>query len=203
MGKLSFSPIEGTQNVPLERRSGTDINNRNNYGTAGYIPPGIYFLHYHRFDATFGGRHRLGLSDERCTDVIGRRAGGAPVDRSNVQFHIAFNDLNEFQPSISEGCITLRRDGFDRLFPGGFFGNSSPLPNCGGHALPPELSFNGGGNILVFVTDVSDANLQTRQYNLMRRIVFGDIDFGITSQIFDDNNPALDQLRARWYIGGP
>jgi hypothetical protein len=198
-GKLAFAGVPGAQSVKLERRSGTDIENRGNYGTGAYVPPGVYFLHYHRFDGTHGGRPRLGLSDARCGEVIGRRAGGAPVNRNNLQFHIAYNDLAEINPDVSEGCVTLRRAEFGALFPGTFFGADSPLPGCASHTTPTPYS--GAGNILVFITDATDAAIHQRQLTLFQDMVRGGAEAGLTSASFTSGSAELAALRNRWYTG--
>lgn len=198
-GKLAFAGVASAQSVNLERRSGTDVTNHGNYGTGSYIPPGVYFLHYHRFDPTHGGRPRLGLSDARCGEVIGRRAGGAPVDRRNLQFHIAFNDLAEIEPDVSEGCVTLRRAEFGTHFPSTFFGADSPLPACASHTTPTPYS--GAGNILVFVTDARDAAIHQRQLRFFQSLVRGDAGAGVTGASFVSGSAELGALRNRWYTG--
>jgi hypothetical protein len=197
--RLTFGGVSGAQGVNLERRSGTDVTNRGNYGTSAYIPPGVYFLHYHRLDPTHGGRPRLGLSDARCGEVIGRRAGGAPVDRLNLQFHIAYNDLAEFEPNVSEGCVTLRRAEFGQLFPASFFGADSPLPGCTSHTTP--AAFAGAGRILVFVTDASDAAVHQRQLALFQKIVRGEAGSGLVAAHFNSGSAELGAFRARWNTG--
>jgi hypothetical protein len=200
-GKITFTGVPGAQSVNLERRSGTDVTNRGNYGTGAYVPPGIYFLHYHRFDPTHGGRPRLGLGDARCGEVIAKRTGGAPLDREHVQFHIAFNDLAEITPKVSEGCVTLRRAEFESLFPASFFSADSPLPGCSGDPTPTPYS--GAGRILVFITDATDAGIHGRQVAFFRSLIRGEASGGVTAANFVSGSAELQSLRTRWYSGLP
>jgi hypothetical protein len=164
-GRLTFSKVSGAQDVQLERRSGADINNKNNYGTDGYIPPGIYFLHYHRFDSSSQqARHRLGLNDRKCDENISVRVGNQTITRNNLQFHVAFNDLEDFHPGVSKGCITLTTQRFFESFRDNFFGTNSPLPSCGSHQ--PPTNYSGQGNILVFVTDGTNSQRQKNQLKI-------------------------------------
>lgn len=200
-GRLAFSGVPGAQNVSLERRSGADVTNKGEYGKSAYIPPGIYFLHYHRFDPSHGGRPRLGLSDARCDERINARSGGAPVTRSGVQFHIAYNNLAEMEPDVSEGCVTLRRAEFGTLFPTPFFGAESPLPACGGHTTP--TAYGGAGKILVFVTDASDLAIHQRQVAMFQALLTGSSSAGVTPSVFVSGSAELRGLRDRWYVGIP
>lgn len=203
-GRLTFSPVPSAQNIPLERRSGVDITNRNNYGTDGYIPPGIYFLHYHRFDSgSHQARHRLGLSDRKCGETIRAQVGQQSIERTNLQFHVAFNDLEDFHPDVSKGCITLTTQRFFELFRDNFFSDSSPLPTCGGHQTP--AAYAGQGNILVFVTDAADSQKQQGQLQIFNNILSGATANGLVAADFGAGAPtqALATLRTTWRAGLP
>src|SRR5579871_1196216 len=160
-GTIQFSPVSGAQDVPVERNSTADFTNFSNYGTGGFIPPGVYFLHYHRIDLSISIRHRLGLSDQPGAETI--FSGPANVQRTALQFHIAFNNLAEFNQHVSEGCITLKTENFSRLYPDALFDNSqSPL--AAGSADANELQLQGStSNVLVFVTDVLSPGAQDQQ----------------------------------------
>jgi len=107
-GSLQFASIPGVQNINVERNSAKDFTNKANYGTNGFVPPGIYSLHYHRLDPSLGQvRHRLGMSDDPGGETIRTTIPTPPVTRKSIQFHKAFNDLASFSASVSEGCITL------------------------------------------------------------------------------------------------
>lgn len=203
-GRLTFTLVQGAQNISLERRSGVDMTNRNNYGTNAYIPPGIYFLHYHRFDSSsHQARHRLGLSDRKCGESITFQIGNQSVNRSELQFHVAFNDLEDFHPTVSKGCITLTTQNFFTLFPDNFFADDSPLPSCATHQ--PLSSYNGQGNILVFVTDVTNTDIQNNQIQIFQGILSGNANNGLRPADFAGGTPAagLVSARTRWRIGAP
>jgi hypothetical protein len=198
--RYTFSVVSGASDVPLERRSAKDITNRGDYGTNAYIPPGVYFLHYHKFDTSHNlQRRRLGLGDNKCSEDIAARPNGAPVTRQFIQFHVAYNNLNEFSPGVSQGCLTLTQAQFDILFPTGFFGTGSPLADCPQDGDDDQMS--GNGDILVFVTDASNDALQTRQLTLFKAIVRGDSG-GLSSAHFAPGSE-LALLRSRWYTGIP
>jgi hypothetical protein len=193
-GRLTFSPVTGSIDIPLERRSGADPTNTNSFGVDSYIPPGIYFLHYHRFDSTSQrARHRLGLSDRKCGENIQVRIGGETISRSNLQFHIAFNDLVDFHPDVSKGCITLNTTNFFRLFSDNFFSDDSPLPGCAGHQ--PSNDYSGQGKILVFITDATSSDAQDRQVDVFNKILAGDPE-GVMDPNFD--NAGIGRLRTLW-----
>jgi hypothetical protein len=203
-GRLAFSPVSGAERIPVERRSGADINNTNNYGTDGYIPPGIYFLHYHRFDSSAQqARHRLGLSDRKCGESIRVQVGNQSIDRSNLQFHVAFNDLEDFHPDVSKGCITLTTQRFFELFRDNFFSTSSPLPSCSSHQTPAQ--FVGQGNILVFVTDATSTDRQDNQLLIFNGVVAGNATNGLSTPDFGNGSPTqrLTTLRTVWRAALP
>jgi len=203
-GRLTFSAVSGASNISLERRSGADITNKSNYGENGYIPPGIYFLHYHRFDdSSHQARHRLGLSDRKCGEDIVVQVNNQTVTRSHLQFHVAFNDLEDFHPDVSKGCITLTTQNFFQLFSDNFFGTDSPLPSCGSHQ--PSNTFTGQGRILVFVTDVITPNAQAAQTQIFQTVVSGNANNGLTSSDFGGGAPSanLTSLRTLWKAGVP
>jgi hypothetical protein len=163
-GTLQFVVVPGAQSADVERNSAKDFTNKANYGTGGFIPPGIYFLHYHRLDPSFGQvRHRLGLSDDPGSETIRGTIPSPPVTRTAIQFHKAFNDLASFSASVSEGCITLTEDNFFKLFPPMLFVPSqSPLAAGTGDLNPLNLS-GATNNILVFVTDALEPGKQNKQ----------------------------------------
>ena len=216
-GKLRFSVVPGADNIDVERNSATDPDNKNNYGTNGYIPPGIYFLHYHRLDVGTGGttnsnapchntgriRHRLGLSDRPCTESIRVTMGDSTVSREALQFHVAYNDLTCYRANVSEGCITLTNANFLKLFPESFFEvANSPLNSC--QNLPNHTNaYTGDGRILVFVTDATNTNTQNAQIQTFNDIVRGG-DSGLMATDFSlSANSALPTLRTRWKAGIP
>jgi hypothetical protein len=85
-GTIQFSPVSGAQDVSVERDSAADFTNFSNYGTNGFIPPGIYFLHYHRLDTSILTiRHRLGLSDDPGGETVLSTAPYPPVQRTALQ----------------------------------------------------------------------------------------------------------------------
>jgi hypothetical protein len=205
-GTIQFSPVAGAQDVPVERNSAADFTNLSNYGTGGFIPPGVYFLHYHRLDTSIHSsdqnvnpiRHRLGLSDDPGAETILSTAPDPQVSRTNLQFHIAFNNLAEYNAEVSEGCITLTSDNFAKLFPDALF-DSSQSPLAPGSADPNVLNLQGSrASVLVFVTDVLTSGAQDQQIQLFdqtrRKLKPTDFAVGGTSQ--------LPQLRVLWKAQG-
>jgi hypothetical protein len=199
-GTIQFSPVAGAQDISVERNSATDFTNFSNYGNKGFIPPGIYFLHYHRLDTTISTiRHRLGLSDEPGMETILSTIPNPSVVRTALQFHVAFNDLAEYNKHVSEGCITLNAANFARLFPDALFdGSQSPL--APGDADTNVLNLQGStANVLVFVTDVLTPGVQDKQLKFFdqtrAQLKAADFDTGGSSQ--------LPQLRVLWKAQGP
>lgn len=196
-GTIQFSPVSGAQDVSVERNSAADFTNFSNYGTNGFIPPGIYFLHYHRLDTSIlTVRHRLGLSDDPGGETVLSTAPNPPVQRTALQFHIAFNNLTDFNQHVSEGCITLTIANFSKLFPDALF-DSSQSPLAPGSADPNPLNLQGStANILVFVTDVLTPGAQDQQLKLFdqirKQITQADFSIGDASQ--------LPQFRTQWKI---
>lgn len=187
-GTISFSVV--SMNIDCERDSTTDIDNLSNYGKGGYVPPGIYFLHYHRLDLAFAPlRHRLGLSDAPGAETI----KGPSNTRTNLQFHRAFNDLQEFKTKVSEGCITLTEDNFFRLFPSPLFdGTQSPL--APGDSDENPLNLHGSpANVIVFITDAGSPGKQDSQLRL-----FESARSNLRSSDFNNNSAGLNQLRISW-----
>jgi hypothetical protein len=201
-GKLTFSAVPNAQNVDCERNSAKDPLNKNDYGPGGYIPPGIYFLHYHRYHITTDQkRHRLGLSDRKCGETIGVRVNGLLVNRTVIQFHVAHNDLSQFLNDVSEGCITFSQDNFDRLFQNSFFDSNSPLNTCIGHTIPSIFSFTGNGNILVFVTDPTNEQVQNNQVSLFNKVIGGEQSANLTEPDFGSSiSQNLSNLRMLWRV---
>jgi hypothetical protein len=170
-GTLQFVVVPGTESVDVERNSARDFTNKSNYGTNGFIPPGIYFLHYHRQDSSLGQvRHRLGLSDNPGGETILSTIPNPPVTRQAIQFHKAFNNLASFSAAVSEGCITLKEDNFFRLFPPMLFvPEQSPLKPAPGD--PNPLGLAGATNsIVVFLTDALTAGKQDQQLSQFESI---------------------------------
>lgn len=170
-GTIAFSPVSGAQKVSVERNSATDFTNKGNYGTNGFIPPGIYFLHYHRLDTKISTiRHRLGLSDSPGSETILSTRPNPPVTRTALQFHVAFNNLADFKANVSEGCITLTQTNFGKLFPDAIF-DKSQSPLAPGTSDPNTIGLAGStSNILVFVTDVLTPGKQDQQTALFDQI---------------------------------
>lgn len=196
-GTILFSPVSGAQDVSVERNSAADFTNFSNYGTKGFIPPGVYFLHYDRLDTTISTiRHRLGLSDDPGAETILSTVPNPQVQRTALQFHIAFNNLTDFNQHVSEGCITLTADNFAKLFPDALF-DSSQSPLAPGTADSNVLNLNGSTtNVLVFVTDVLTPNAQNQQLKLFDQIraQLKPTDFGVGS------GSQLPQFRLSWKI---
>lgn len=202
---LRFEQI--AEGVPLERRTTTVGDDFDNFNKSGHVPPGIYFLHQHRVQneggpTTIHPRPRLGMSDAKCAtthavgcDHIHIRWQGKLVDRENIQFHAAFNNLGEMRPKISEGCITSQWASFVALFPPSFLNPAtSPMFGCvQQNCSTPEL--RGDGNILVFVTDSRDAAKQDRQVTL-----FHDWKANLTADVFATNSATLDDMRGKWAL---
>jgi hypothetical protein len=163
-GSLQFVPVPGAQDVDVERNSAKDFNNKANYGTNGFVPPGIYFLHYHRMDPSLGQiRHRLGMSDDPGGETIRSTIPNPPVTRTAIQFHKAFNDLASFSAAVSEGCITLKEDNFFKLFPLNLFvAAQSPLRPGSADSNASNLA-GSSNSVLVFVTDALTAGKQDQQ----------------------------------------
>ena len=187
-GTLSFSTVAGAVDIYCERNSATDFTNKANYGTNGFIPPGIYFLHYHRLDISQGlMRHRLGLSDEPGGEEIVSDTPNGPIARKFLQFHVAFNDLATFSAFVSEGCITLKGESFFKLFPPTVFEpDQSPLKP--GWSDPNPLGLAGATDaVLVFVTDALTAGRQEQQLtqfeNLRKALRLTDFSTSIASQL--------------------
>jgi hypothetical protein len=192
-GTISFTLVPGASGVDVERNSATDFTNFSNYGTKGFIPPGIYYLHYHRLDTSLGRiRHRLGLSDRPGAETILSTAPNPPVTRMALQFHVAFNDLASFQAHVSEGCITLSENNFMKLFPSDLFtASKSPLAVGANDANPLGLA-GSTASVLVFVTDVLTSGKQDQQLKLFQ-LIKGQLkpnDFS--------NSTTIQTLRAKW-----
>jgi hypothetical protein len=170
-GTILFAPVNGAQDVDLERNSAADFTNRSNYGKNGFVPPGIYFLHYHKLDSALGTlRNRLGLSDSPGSETIRTDIPNPPVTRTYIQFHRAFNNLKEFNANVSEGCITLTADNFSKLFPDALF-DQTQSPLAPGSGDPNPLSLSGSpNNVLVFVTDAMTPGKQDKQLALFDKI---------------------------------
>lgn len=187
-GAIQFSPVAGAQDVDCERNSAADFTNKSNYGTKGFIPPGIYFMHYHRLDTSIGlPRNRLGLSDAPGEETIQSTVPSPPVQRIALQFHRAFNNLAEFNAHVSEGCITLNQANFSRLFPDAIFDPAqSPLAPGAADANPVHLA-GSNANILVFITDALSNGKQASQVSLFntfkRQLKFADFGLGAGSSL--------------------
>ena len=187
-GSILFSAVPGGHDVDLERNSAADFTNKSNYGKNGFIPPGIYFLHYHKLDLSLALlRHRLGLSDAPGGETIVTSIPNPPVTRTYLQFHRAFNDLAEFNAHVSEGCMTLNIDNFSKLFPDGFF-DSAQSPLAPGSSDPNPLNLAGStNNVLVFVTDALTSDKQDQQIAIFeearKKLKPEDFSLGAGSQI--------------------
>jgi hypothetical protein len=192
-GTISFTPVTAATQVDVERNSAKDFTNFGNYGTNGFIPPGIYFLHYHRLDTSLGNvRHRLGLSDAPGEETILSTAPSPPVTRTALQFHVAFNDLEAFNEHVSEGCITLTEANFWKLFPPALFDSAlSPLAPGSSDSNPLGLA-GSTSNILVFVTDVLTPGKQDQQLQLFQQIK------GQLKPTDFANGPTLSAFRVQW-----
>lgn len=194
-GTIVFSPVPGAQAVSVERNSATDFTNKGNYGTNGFIPPGIYFLHYHRLDTKISTiRHRLGLSDSPGGETILSTKPTPPVTRTALQFHVAFNNLSDFKANVSEGCITLTQANFGKLFPDAVF-DKAQSPLAPGNSDPNTLGLTGStSNVLVFVTDVLSSGKQDQQTAL-----FDQIRKQLTPSDFGSGGGSqLPMLRIQW-----
>jgi hypothetical protein len=198
-GTIQFSLVSGASNVSVERNSATDFTNFSNYGTKGFVPPGIYFLHYHKLDTSISTiRHRLGLSDDPGGEIILSTIPSPSVERTFLQFHIAFNNLAEYNQHVSEGCITLTAANFGQLFPDALFdGSQSPL--APGSADPNPVNLQGStSSVLVFITDVLTPGVQDQQLTLFdqtrSQLKPSDFDTGSSSQ--------LPALRVLWKSQG-
>jgi hypothetical protein len=183
-GTIQFSLVSGASNVSVERNSATDFTNFSNYGTKGFVPPGIYFLHYH--------------SDDPGGEIILSTIPSPSVERTFLQFHIAFNNLAEYNQHVSEGCITLTAANFGQLFPDALFdGSQSPL--APGSADPNPVNLQGStSSVLVFITDVLTPGVQDQQLTLFdqtrSQLKPSDFDTGSSSQ--------LPALRVLWKSQG-
>ena len=191
-GTIRFVPVKNAQGVDVERNSATDFTNKANYGTNGFIPPGIYFLHYHRLDPN-KFRHRLGLSDLPGEETIQSTIPDPAVLRTGLQFHRAYNDLKEYKANVSEGCITLSAANFARLFPDSFFAPAT-TPLATGTADEKVGLTGSTTNILVFITDVMTAGRQKDQVALFekKRKMLKPSDFGVEA------GSQLPALRVLW-----
>jgi hypothetical protein len=198
--QLRFLPVTNSQNVECERNSTVDPLNKRNYGKDGYIPPGIYFLHYHRFHITPSQRrHRLTLSDHKCAENIQVKIGNDTIQRVGIQLHVAHTNMEMFKEDVSEGCITFSEENFFKLLPQTFFIEDSPLNTCANHTLPTRYS--GNGNILVFVTDPTDEILQNNQIKIFNEIESGGTNGLKTSDFSSPITSKLKNLRAIWKAG--
>lgn len=197
---LTFSPV--SENVNVERRSARNIQaSPNDYGALGHVPPGVYGLFYRRLDPTHGGRHRIGLSDRLCNpafndcgacSVVKVSVGGTDVQRLGLQFHIAYNDLNTYDPDVSEGCITLTRANWETLFTPDFTDpNTSPLYGC----RPDGRNYNGMGRVMTFITDAADTQgKQARQKALFQKW----LTLSLNDKHFRDSSREWADLRKEW-----
>jgi hypothetical protein len=189
VGKATFTEI--VKNVALERNSTNDPQNQSNFGEGGFVPPGVYFLHYHRLDLKISSqlpRHRLTFSDQIEGETV--TVANAAKPRDGLQFHTAFNDLKEFKVHVSEGCITLTAQNFFRLFPSAFLDPaSSPLKSHQNSGL----ALTGDGKVLVFIADVNEPTRKA-QLAIFSRVLKGDPQDGIGPI----TNAAVGALRTTW-----
>jgi hypothetical protein len=196
----SLPYVKVIEKVPVERRSARKVVTCGlaDYGTNGHIPPGVYAMFYRRFDTTNPplpepGRHRLGLQEVPCNTpgaCNGNLSTPTGVVRTGLQFHVTANDTSAFDPSISEGCITMRQAQWNLLFPKAFTTA----------ATSPLVAFNtttdkhaGSGRVLVFVTDVTDPKVQKAQvafFDLIRQTGFAPLAF--------EDGTALKSLSTSW-----
>jgi hypothetical protein len=187
--------LTGAQDVDVERNSATDFANTSNYGTNGFIPPGIYFLHFHRLDTSLQLlRNRLGLSDIPGEETILSTVPDPPVTRTALQFHRAFNDLTEYNAHVSEGCITLNQSNFSLLFPDALF-DSTQSPLAAGNSDENPLNLAGStSNVLVFITDALTDGKQDQQLSMFDQIRqnLKPADFGL------EGDSQLPTLRVQW-----
>lgn len=202
LNQLQFSPVPGATNVKCERRSAREVLAEPTfYGTNGHIPPGIYFLSYwkEKYDLKLGHErgyyHRLALGDGKNGFKILSPGG---KERVYIQFHEAYNDLAKYRPDISEGCITITNENFGRLFQKSFMAPATSPLNHNPQAGKGSSRYTGKGNILVFVTDVTDVGMSEHQKKLFEGVLSGFSDHGLTKEMFSGKSAQLTALRKQW-----
>ena len=198
-GKLGFSPVDGATNITCERRSARKVDNPFDYSENGQIPPGIYFVSYHRLDDD-AKRHRLSIGDELNSVNIITGTGDAKVKRVGIQFHQAANDLARYTPRLSEGCIIFTGANFSKLFPGNFLDPATSPLHASTENRESAKAFVGKGRVLVFVTDVTDAERNEYQLKVFDSVVQGG-EHGLTVDAFQTDSDVLKTLRIKWSDG--
>jgi hypothetical protein len=200
-GYLGFSTVESTKDTACERRSAKKVNKPLDYSSKGQIPPGIYFLSYHRLDDD-KKRHRLGLGDTKAGTNIKVQVGGKEVTRTHIQFHEAYNNLKEYKPKLSEGCIIFNKKNFAKLFPKSFLDPASSPLQPTRHKRKTAAKFKGKGDVLVFVTDITDRKKQEQQIEIFKAVVAGQTKgSGLAEGSFKTDSMELKVLRALWAKG--
>jgi hypothetical protein len=195
-GCLAFSEVSEATDVDCERRSAKKVNEPFDYTTGGQIPPGIYFVSYHRLDDD-SKRHRLSLGDELNGVEISVRIGDHNIKRSGIQFHEAVNDLTTYKPSLSEGCIIFSSTNFEKLFQKSFLDQTHSPLHASVARLESARAYDGEGKVLAFVTDVTSDRSQERQLMLAKAVRAGAPD-GLKPNSFQSTSRELKLLRDRW-----
>ena len=136
-----------------------------------------------------------------CDEVIKFKEGDIEHTRCFIQFHVAYNNLNEYRLDTNEGCIVLNETNFSALFPFSFLElPTSPLIRHNSYGIQPEQK----GRVLVFITDLTynkksslceKQNNQIDFFNTLLNIQLNDKHFNDT--------PERQELKNNWLLALP
>lgn len=137
----------------------------------------------------------------RCDEVIRFKEGETEHIRCFIQFHVAYNNLNEYRLNTNEGCIVLNECNFNSLFPFSFLElPTSPLIRH----IPRKDQLSQKGRVIVFITDLT-YNKKTSECDTQKAQIayfLSLLNEQLNNKHFK-NTPERQALKDRWALPPP